>query len=209
MTFEERLKLKQRSAFDVIKNKEQVLERKEKAEKQKLNAQKVGKKMPRERYSKLQVSILRPINIINDQPKLHTRDPRFDNRSGTLNQGLFQESYAFIKEYQDERFQQLGEKLRSAKKQGDKDQIKQIRDLIGNDKSFMNKNKKQKQEKEVIQEQKKVNKERAEKGLQPLYLKKREIKEMQVKQKFEKLDKDGNLEKFIQRKQEEKDKKRR
>ena len=33
LTFEERLNLKQKSGYDVIKSKEQVLERKEKAEK--------------------------------------------------------------------------------------------------------------------------------------------------------------------------------
>ena len=65
MTFEERLKQKQRSGFDNIKSKEEVLIRKEQAQKLLNNKDKpkMGKKMPKERYSKLPVSILRPLNL--------------------------------------------------------------------------------------------------------------------------------------------------
>lgn len=68
MTFEERLKLKQRSGFDNIKSKEEVLIRKEQAQKLLNNKDKpkMGKKMPKERYSKLPVSILRPLNLERD-----------------------------------------------------------------------------------------------------------------------------------------------
>eukprot|EP00347_Sterkiella_histriomuscorum_P011724 403371354 len=209
MTFEERLKLKQKTGYDVVK-KEDVLMRKEKAEKL-TNKVKLGKKMPREKFSKLQVSVLRPLNMQSVQTKgsapakLHTHDPRFDARSGNLNEGLFKESYAFIKEVQDERFKKLGEALRKAKKEGDKDKAQKLRDMIGDEKSYKNKGKQKQQEKEVIKEAKKANRERVEKGLEPVYLKKRDIKEMKVKQKFEKLDKEGKLEQFIMKKQEEKD----
>jgi hypothetical protein len=65
LTFEERLRLKYRSGFDNISgNKDEVLSRKEKAWKQLANKQNLaGKKGPKERYSKLPVSILRPLNL--------------------------------------------------------------------------------------------------------------------------------------------------
>ena len=110
MTFEERLKLKQRSGFDdKVKFKEEILQRKEQAEKlkNKPKDQKMKKKMPKERYSKLPVSILRPLNLNDNQPKALRRDPRFDNQSGRLNEGLFRESYAFVKEIRNERIQEL------------------------------------------------------------------------------------------------------
>jgi hypothetical protein len=57
--------LKQRSGFDHIKKKEEVLLRKEQASKllNQKDKPKMGKKMPKERYSKLPVSILRPLNL--------------------------------------------------------------------------------------------------------------------------------------------------
>jgi hypothetical protein len=67
MTFEERLKLKQRSGFDQIRSKEDVLARREQADKLKGKERTVSaaahKKMPKERFSKLPVSILRPLNL--------------------------------------------------------------------------------------------------------------------------------------------------
>ena len=47
------------------------------------------------------------------------RDPRFDNTSGHLNEGLFAKSYNFVKDYQNERFDTLKYKLKEAKKDGD------------------------------------------------------------------------------------------
>jgi hypothetical protein len=101
LTFEERLKLKQRSGFDNIKSKEEVMLRKEQAHKLLTNRDKpkMSKKMPKERYSKLPVSVLRPLNL-EKTPNAGgvRRDPRFDGMSGNLNEGLFRESYSFIKD---------------------------------------------------------------------------------------------------------------
>ena len=55
---------------------------------------------------------------------------------------------------------------------------------------------------------KQENKEGAEKGLDPKFLKRRDLKEMRYKEKFETLEKSGKLKEFIEKKQEETDKKR-
>lgn len=70
--------------------------------------------------------------------------------SGKLNEGLFNESYAFIKEVQDERLSTLKASLSQAKKEGDKERATQIRDLIGHEKDFKNKNNQNKKEKETL-----------------------------------------------------------
>ena len=75
----------------------------------------MGKKMPKERYSKLPVSILRPLNLQSDKPVQVRRDPRFDNLSGKLNEGLFKDSYAFIKDIQNERVGNLKQMINLAK----------------------------------------------------------------------------------------------
>ena len=99
---------------------------------------KMGKKMPKERYSKLPVSILRPLNLEKAQTGIR-RDPRFDGLSGNLNEGLFRESYSFIKDYQSERISQLKDLIQTNKK--DKDNVHKLRELLGEEKDMANKSK--------------------------------------------------------------------
>ena len=95
--------------------------RKEAAEKLKNQPKgpKMGKKMPKEKYSKLPVSILRPLNLQTDKPAQVRRDPRFDSLSGKLNEGLFRDSYSFVKDIQNERVSNLKEMIQLAKKEKD------------------------------------------------------------------------------------------
>ena len=111
MTFEERMRLKQRSGFDKINTKEDVLLRKEQAQKLAAKPATKNKKMPKERYSKLPVSTIRSLNLesLGGKQTHATRDPRFDNLSGKMNEGLFRESYSFVKDLRSERIAQLKE----------------------------------------------------------------------------------------------------
>ena len=58
------------------------------------------------------------------------RDPRFDKTSGNLNEGLFAKSYDFVKDYQNERFDTLKQKLKEAKKDGDPKLIAEIKAML-------------------------------------------------------------------------------
>ena len=53
------------------------------------------------------------------------------------------------------------------------------------------------------------NIERAQRGLAPVFKKKRDLKAMQLQQKFDQLESSGKLDKFMQKRMEDKDKKRR
>ena len=149
LTFEERLRNKSRSGFDTIKNnKEEVLLRKEQADKlkNKKDGIKYGKKMPKQRYSKLPVSIIRPLNLESNTKSSTSgrRDPRFDSLSGQLNEGLFKESYSFIKEVRDERIGQLKELINQSKKEkkGDPNAhniTTKLREMLGEEKDLMHK----------------------------------------------------------------------
>jgi hypothetical protein len=62
-------------------------------------AYKVGKNMPKQKYSKLPVSVIKHIKGQASAKKITVgRDPRFEKSSGQLNQGLFAKSYSFIKD---------------------------------------------------------------------------------------------------------------
>ena len=219
MTFEERMALKQRSGFDHIKTKEDVLMRREQADKLKSKAVTAytaanRKKMPKTRYSKLPVSIIRPLNLESMETKQapKTRDPRFDNLSGNLNEGLFQESYSFVKDIRNERIGQLNDYITQAKRvkkqDGTEKMVKQLREMLGEEKDALNKGQQRRKDKEILKEVKQENRDRAVKGLEPKFYKKRELKDLRHKEKFDKLEKEGKLKDFVEKKQVETDKRR-
>ena len=143
-----------------------------------------------------------------ETPTIVSRDPRFDSLSGTLNEGLFKESYSFVKEVREERINQLQGFIKEAKTSKDSDNLRRLRDMLGQEKDMANKGEQRKKDKEILKEVKQTNKDRAMKGLDPMFLKKRELKELRHKGQFEKLEKEGKLDEFMQKKQEEKDRRR-
>ena len=94
--------------------------------------------MPRERYSKLPVSTIRDLNLesLGGKQAPTTRDPRFDNLSGKMNEGLFRESYAFVRDMRAERINTLKTYVSQAKSNEDKHRL---RELLGEEKDAMNK----------------------------------------------------------------------
>ena len=113
------------------------------------------------------------------------RDPRFENTSGTLNQGLFAKSYSFIKEMQQQRQSNLKEQYVKAKNTGDKHAQERIKEMMAEEKILKSKLKKQNEEHIMMQNLKKQNKQRVLSGQEPVYAKKREIKELKLKDRFD------------------------
>ncbi len=174
LTFEERLAQKKKSGFDTIKSKEDVMIRREAADKlkNKPKKHKNTKKMPKEKYSKLPVSVLRPLNLQSDKPAQVRRDPRFDNLSGTLNEGLFRESYSFVKEIQTERVHALKDMILIAKKDKESDKLKQLRGMLGEERDRMHKSEQRKKDKQILKDIKDTNKDRVQHGQDPVFYKK-------------------------------------
>lgn len=153
---------------------------------------------------------MRPLNLEPSKPKL-TRDPRFDSMSGNLNEGLFRESYSFVKDLRNERINTLKEYIGQGKdKKGEdyKQKVHKLREMLGEERDAMNKAAQKSKDKAILKEAKLENRQRAEKGLEPKYMKKKELKEMRHKEHFEKLEKSGKLKEFIEKQTEIQDKKR-
>ena len=183
LSFEERLQLKQQSGYDHFNSREKLAQRKEASKQHQATKGKVkDKKGPRERYSKLPVSTLKQekhrekagSGYVQGEWTGHrdfARDPRFESTSGHLNAGLFAKSYSFIKDYQNERFTSLKDNLREAKRQGDEELITRLSDMLKEEKQFSMKQKQAKQAKEQKDSVKRLNKDRIQKGMEPIYLK--------------------------------------
>ena len=78
---------------------------------------------------------------------------------------------------------------KQAKKAKNEEQLSQIRQMIGEEKTLKSMHKKHSEKKEILDSIKKENKERVAKGLSPIFKKKREFKEIGFQKKFESLEK--------------------
>ena len=97
--------------------------------------------------------------------------------------------------------QQLIELKKRAKKSGDQDELTKVKEMMGEEKTLKRAMAKKRDDISTMNRLKDENKERIEKGHEPVYLKKREIKTLKHKDRFEQLEKDGKLDKFMEKKQ--------
>ena len=87
--------------------------------------------------------------------------------------------------------------MRSATKLGDDEAKYKIKELIGEEKGLLNRKKKEAEDWEALKKLKKMNKERAVEGKPVYFAKKRDIKELKLKDKFEELESKGHLDKYM------------
>ena len=92
-----------------------------------------------------------------------------------------QKSYAFIEDVQRERFGELKRTLKQAKKEKDAEATIRIKDMLGQEKQFDKKKRNIAKERDMLKQAKVENEERVAEGLAPKYLKKRDFKEMRLK----------------------------
>ena len=109
LSFEERIKQKQRQGFDTkIQHKSELAIRKERSKEviNKINKQKesvsknTNKKQPKARFSKLPVSIIRSVFGDDKDGVRKFRDPRFDNKGTKTGMEGFDKKYDFVAEQQ-------------------------------------------------------------------------------------------------------------
>ena len=140
--------------------------------------------------SKRKVSVIREIKT----GKRTTRDPRFDDLSGTFRENVFQDSYGFIKDIRSEEKTQLQAELKKCKDPNKRDQL--VR-LINK----MNTAEQSQQVKSERQRLKVESRKRAmhnvKQGKNPYFAKKSELRKSELKNKFEKLKKEGKVDKYL------------
>mmetsp|Transcript_7394 Transcript_7394/g.6553 ORF Transcript_7394/g.6553 Transcript_7394/m.6553 type:complete len:170 (-) Transcript_7394:37-546(-) len=162
--------------------------------------------MPKERYSKLPNS--QKLMSITEKVVKH-RDPRFiASETNPFNKGLFEASYKFVDDMAKQRKRDIKRQLRVYKKKTNKnkeltsqetDTQKSLIGILAEESNLIKvKNMSTNSaESKYLKQAKDMNKERAKKGLNPIYYKKRELKEMKYKEQFEKLEKKGKVDREI------------
>ncbi|XP_015783317.1 ribosomal RNA processing protein 36 homolog [Tetranychus urticae] len=138
------------------------------------------------------------LKIFTDKRKV-VRDPRFEETSGTFNPTIFEQKYGnIIKEAKDKDKNEL---LSELKREKDPERITQIKYLL---KRISEKEHAEEHSKNKLQLVKKLKEEKrkqlklASKG--PVFLKKSEIKQAQLVEKFKELKQSQKLSKYIEKK---------
>ncbi|GAC73411.1 uncharacterized conserved protein [Moesziomyces antarcticus T-34] len=169
-------------------------------------AKRANKNAPTEISSKRPVSRRR---TVVDTPTAHIRDPRFESLSGSVNKDLFSKSYSFLPDmFKDElstlkktlaklkkqEATQAGPKAKSEHAQAIRDERAKVEAALRRAEGLAGERERRQRESTVKARIKTQNKERVDKGLQPFYPKKSEIKQMLLKDKYDRLAGTGDTE---------------
>jgi len=182
VTFEELLKARSNGSHTVY--------RKPNPEKQSGRA---NKNRPMEASAKKPVSRFREVIQV---PKKVVRDPRFETLCGNLDMEGFKKRYNFL--YENELPAEREELKRSMKKSNDPTVIDDLKNRISEiDKQLKSASKRT--EMEILAEHKKREREAAKQGKRPFYLKKSEIREQKLIEKYKELKASGKLESYLEK----------
>lgn len=134
--------------------------------------------------------------------KKQSRDPRFLN-VGHFNPSVFNQSYGFIHDLQESELKQL-EKIKS--KTTDKQLSESMEKLYQSMKSRKEARTNASKAQEIKRLWKKEEMQRVSKGKKPFYLKKNEVKKMELVEKFKSLQNSGEkaLDKYLEKKRKKK-----
>ncbi|ORX91176.1 ribosomal RNA processing protein 36 [Basidiobolus meristosporus CBS 931.73] len=147
----------------------------------------------------MEVTSKRPVsrfrNVV-EGPKLKTRDPRFDNLSGKLNEEMFGKSYQFLENYKSDELRMLRE---SIAKERDPKQVEKLKSQLQRMQSQQAAMKEKHRKQEIKHSRKKAEMEMVSKGKKPFFLKRSELKKLELVDKFKNLKEAGSIDKVIEK----------
>lgn len=151
----------------------------------------VSKHHPREISSKRRVAALREAP---SAAKRSTRDPRFDDLSGEFDETMFSSSYGFIGDIRSEEKTKLQTELKKCKDPARRDLIvKLINKINTSDKA----NKLKADKRQLLVADRRQALENVKRGKNPYFAKKSDLRTAELKGKFERLKKEGKVDKYL------------
>ncbi|KAK8830964.1 hypothetical protein WA577_003664 [Blastocystis sp. JDR] len=154
---------------------------------------KKDKHAPQEVSSKIRVRRHKAVDV-----STQVRDPRFDSLSGKLNYDLYRKSYKWIEEKQENEAKELQEQMF---KEGDDSEKRRIQaDMTRIMQQNISRKRRDRAALERKREFMKSEKEAVSKGKKPFFLKKRVLREAELKDRFDSLEKKGRVNKYMEKK---------
>ncbi|KAJ2493150.1 rRNA biogenesis protein rrp36 [Coemansia sp. RSA 2050] len=154
-----------------------------------------NRKKPAVMSSKRPVSRFRQVV---DIAKPQTRDPRFDNLSGHFNENLYEKSYGFLDKQREEEIESLKTQMQKIKNR-DPHEAQRIQTVVSSMQSQMAAQKQKKHMQELKRTHRKKELEAVKQGKTPYFLKKSELKGLEVAEKFTKLKGEAKLDSYLEK----------
>jgi len=164
--------------------------------KMKQEFKRADKNRPREMSSKIKVPAYEKVKQVN---KPERRDPRFDPLCGEFDKKSFRRQYGFLKDFKNKELVVLKEQLKDAQGE-ERSKIKYLIQRMEN--QLRSQRDLEEKEKKTFEESKNM-KEKLDKGEKPVYKNKKTIREEGMVEKYERLKRDGKLDKYIMKKSKE------
>ncbi|XP_075947773.1 ribosomal RNA processing protein 36 homolog [Anarhichas minor] len=192
MSFEEVMKLQNQVGTKVYNevaygsNKSQAPSRKKR----------LNKNRPMEISAKRRAPFLRQVVSVR---KPTSRDPRFDDLSGEYKPEIFEKTFKFINDIKQREREIVQKQLKKTKKSNvqKKEKLEFLLKRMDNQERAR-KNREQQREREL--QFKRQQRERANQGARPFFLKNSDKKKLQLAEKYQELKKSGKLESFLGKK---------
>ncbi|XP_056892096.1 ribosomal RNA processing protein 36 homolog [Takifugu flavidus] len=191
MSFEDILKLQNRVGTRVFN--EVAYEQPAESQKEKKN-KRLNKNRPTEVSTKRPAPFLRKVVPVR---RAMFRDPRFDDLSGEYKPQIFEKTYKFIDDIKHREKEMVQKQLKKTKNDKRKEKLHFLLKRMDNQERAK-KNRDQQREREL--QFRKQQRERANHGAMPFFLKNSEKKKLQLAEKYEQLKKSGKLENFLSKK---------
>ena len=161
---------------------------------EKQDFKRANKNRPREMSSKRAVGRFREVVAVAKEEK---RDPRFDPLCGEFDENIFKSSYKFVNDIKSQELDTLKKELREEEDPDSKEKIKFLIQRLKNQKREEKRREKTLEDKKI---QTKEIKEMLKSGKKPYIMGKKEQKEVELAQKYEKLKETGGLNNYIKKK---------
>ncbi|XP_061582448.1 ribosomal RNA processing protein 36 homolog [Cololabis saira] len=191
MSFEDIMKLQNKVGTKVYNEVAYGSSKSQKPSKKK----RLNKNRPVEISAKKRTPFLRQVVPVKKQT---LRDPRFDDLSGEYKPEIFEKTYKFINDIKQREKEVVKKQLKKTKKSNQKKEELQFLLKRLENQERARQSREQKREREL--EFKRQQRERANQGTQPFFLKKSEKKKLQLAEKYQELKKSGKLENFLSKK---------
>ncbi|KAJ2719777.1 rRNA biogenesis protein rrp36 [Coemansia sp. Benny D115] len=154
-----------------------------------------SRKMPSMMSSKKPV---RRFRQVVDMAGPKTRDPRFDNLSGNYNEDLFEKSYGFLDDMQKDEIQAMRGQLDKLKK-SDPEEAQRMQLAIDSLQSRAAAKKQRQHAQELKRQHRAKERDAVKQGKTPYFLKKRDMRNIEIAEKFSKLKDSSKLDGFIEK----------
>ncbi|KAG7485945.1 hypothetical protein JOB18_021473 [Solea senegalensis] len=160
-----------------------------------------GKKKRRNKNRPMEISAKKPAPFLRQvipvrKPTL--RDPRFDDLSGEYKPEIFEKTYKFIDDIKHGEKEEVRRQLKKTKTSGEKKEKLQFLLKRMENQERARTSREQQREREL--QLKKQQRERANHGARPFFLKKSDKKKLELAEKYQDLKKSGKLETFLSKK---------